>query len=123
PSLQLCTLPLVAGLSASPISWDSARDDSPRVRIESRWRWGFLASGAIYAWAPAAARNQQPRREREGAADGQADGQQLTSVCWDKCITGTPGSKFSAGETACLSNCARRFLDMSMILGKRFQLH
>ncbi|CAL5073423.1 unnamed protein product [Urochloa decumbens] len=46
----------------------------------------------------------------------------LTSVCWDKCITGTPGSKFSAGETACLSNCARRFLDMSMILGKRFQL-
>ncbi|CAN6182905.1 unnamed protein product [Urochloa humidicola] len=61
--------------------------------------------------------------QREGAADGQADGQQLTSVCWDKCITGTPGSKFSAGETACLSNCARRFLDMSMILGKRFQLH
>ncbi|CAL5082266.1 unnamed protein product [Urochloa decumbens] len=47
----------------------------------------------------------------------------LTIVCWDKCITGTPGSKFSAGETACLSNCARRFLDMSMILGKRFQLH
>ncbi|CAN6218305.1 unnamed protein product [Urochloa humidicola] len=47
----------------------------------------------------------------------------LTSVCWDKCITSTPGSKFSAGETSCLSNCARRFLDMSMILGKRFQLH
>ncbi|KAF8780865.1 hypothetical protein HU200_000818 [Digitaria exilis] len=43
----------------------------------------------------------------------------LTSVCWDKCVTGTPGSKFSPGETACLSNCARRFLDMSMILAKR----
>ncbi|RCV12420.1 hypothetical protein SEVIR_2G279000v4 [Setaria viridis] len=46
----------------------------------------------------------------------------LTSVCWDKCITSTPGSKFSTGETTCLSNCARRFLDMSMILAKRFQL-
>nr|CAB3453907.1 unnamed protein product [Digitaria exilis] len=30
----------------------------------------------------------------------------LISVCWDKCITSTPGSKFSPGETACLSNCA-----------------
>ncbi|OEL20095.1 hypothetical protein BAE44_0018888 [Dichanthelium oligosanthes] len=46
----------------------------------------------------------------------------LTSVCWDKCITSTPGSKLSPGETTCLSNCARRFLDMSMILAKRFQL-
>ena len=47
----------------------------------------------------------------------------LTSFCWDKCISSTPGSKLSSGETACLSNCARRFLDMSMILAKRFQLH
>ncbi|XP_062193258.1 mitochondrial import inner membrane translocase subunit TIM8-like [Phragmites australis] len=46
----------------------------------------------------------------------------LTSVCWDKCITSTPGSKFSPGETTCLSNCALRFLDMSMILAKRFQM-
>ncbi|RLM87435.1 hypothetical protein C2845_PM04G20890 [Panicum miliaceum] len=46
----------------------------------------------------------------------------LTSVCWDKCITSTPGNKLSPGEAACLSNCARRFLDMSMILAKRFQL-
>ncbi|KAI4974738.1 mitochondrial import inner membrane translocase subunit TIM8 [Hordeum vulgare subsp. vulgare] len=46
----------------------------------------------------------------------------LTNVCWDKCITGTPGSKFSSGETTCLTNCAQRYLDMSMIIAKRFQM-
>ncbi|KAH7867006.1 hypothetical protein Vadar_027747 [Vaccinium darrowii] len=45
----------------------------------------------------------------------------LTSVCWDKCITSTPGSKFSSSESACLSNCAQRYLDMSLIIMKRFQ--
>ncbi|KAH7578536.1 hypothetical protein ACOSP7_000148 [Xanthoceras sorbifolium] len=45
----------------------------------------------------------------------------LTNVCWDKCITSTPGSKFSSSESACLANCAQRYLDMSMIIMKRFQ--
>ncbi|KAF8400023.1 hypothetical protein HHK36_015897 [Tetracentron sinense] len=45
----------------------------------------------------------------------------LTNVCWDKCITGTPGSKFSSGESTCLSNCAQRYMDMSIIIMKRFQ--
>ncbi|XP_018830814.1 mitochondrial import inner membrane translocase subunit TIM8 [Juglans microcarpa x Juglans regia] len=45
----------------------------------------------------------------------------LTNVCWDKCITGTPGSKFSSSESSCLSNCARRYMDMSIIIVKRFQ--
>lgn len=45
----------------------------------------------------------------------------LTSVCWDKCITGTPGSKFSNSESNCLSNCAQRYMDMSIIIMKRFQ--
>ncbi|KAL4036427.1 mitochondrial import inner membrane translocase subunit TIM8-like [Cucurbita pepo subsp. pepo] len=45
----------------------------------------------------------------------------LTSVCWDKCITGTPGSKFSSSESNCLSNCAQRYMDMSIIIMKRFQ--
>uniref|UniRef100_A0A0E0RFY2 Mitochondrial import inner membrane translocase subunit n=1 Tax=Oryza rufipogon TaxID=4529 RepID=A0A0E0RFY2_ORYRU len=61
----------------------------------------------------------------------------LTSVCWDKCITGTqgrtyvkfcsgfatagtPGSKFSSVETTCPNNCAHRFLGMSMMIAKRF---
>ncbi|PIN19301.1 Mitochondrial import inner membrane translocase, subunit TIM8 [Handroanthus impetiginosus] len=45
----------------------------------------------------------------------------LTSVCWDKCITGTPGSKFSSSETSCLTNCAQRYMDMSILIMKRLQ--
>jgi import inner membrane translocase subunit TIM8 len=44
----------------------------------------------------------------------------LTSECWDKCITGTPGSKFSSSETTCLTNCAGRFLEMTEIIARRF---
>ncbi|KAL9258160.1 Mitochondrial import inner membrane translocase subunit TIM8-like protein [Drosera capensis] len=45
----------------------------------------------------------------------------LTSVCWDKCITGTPGSKFSSSEASCLTNCAQRYLDLSVMIAKRLQ--
>ncbi|XP_038709593.1 mitochondrial import inner membrane translocase subunit TIM8-like [Tripterygium wilfordii] len=45
----------------------------------------------------------------------------LTSVCWDKCITSTPGSKFSSSESSCLSHCAQRYMDMSLMIMKRFQ--
>ncbi|KAL1812623.1 hypothetical protein DCAR_0624865 [Daucus carota subsp. sativus] len=45
----------------------------------------------------------------------------LTNVCWDKCVSGTPGSKFSSSESNCLSNCAQRYMDMSIIIMKRFQ--
>uniref|UniRef100_A0A7N0RAI6 Mitochondrial import inner membrane translocase subunit n=1 Tax=Kalanchoe fedtschenkoi TaxID=63787 RepID=A0A7N0RAI6_KALFE len=45
----------------------------------------------------------------------------LTTVCWDKCVTGTPGSKFSSSETSCLTNCAHRYMDMSLQIMKRFQ--
>ncbi|KAF3616031.1 mitochondrial import inner membrane translocase subunit TIM8 [Capsicum chacoense] len=45
----------------------------------------------------------------------------LTSSCWDKCVTGTPGSKFSSSESNCLSHCAQRYMEMSMIITKRFQ--
>ncbi|KAI3941617.1 hypothetical protein MKX01_018207 [Papaver californicum] len=45
----------------------------------------------------------------------------LTDACWDKCITSTPGAKFSSGESSCLSNCAQRYMDMSMIIMKHFQ--
>ncbi|KAI3866215.1 hypothetical protein MKW98_007048 [Papaver atlanticum] len=45
----------------------------------------------------------------------------LTDACWDKCITSTPGAKFSSSESSCLSNCAQRYMDMSMIIMKRFQ--
>lgn len=45
----------------------------------------------------------------------------LTDVCWDKCITSTPGSKFSSGESSCLTNCAQRYMDLSLIIMKRFR--
>ncbi|CAD5177430.1 unnamed protein product [Musa acuminata subsp. malaccensis] len=45
----------------------------------------------------------------------------LTNECWDKCITGTPGSKFSSSESACLTNCAQRYMDLSMLIMKKFQ--
>ncbi|TMW88879.1 mitochondrial import inner membrane translocase subunit TIM8 [Solanum lycopersicum] len=45
----------------------------------------------------------------------------LTSACWDKCITSTPGSKFSSSESNCLSNCAQRYMEMSLMIVKRFQ--
>lgn len=46
----------------------------------------------------------------------------LTSACWDKCITGTPGSKFSSSESTCLSNCAHRYLEMSILVMKGFRV-
>ncbi|MCL7026457.1 hypothetical protein MKW94_010191 [Papaver nudicaule] len=45
----------------------------------------------------------------------------LTDACWDKCITSAPGSKFSSSESSCLTNCAQRYMDMSLIIMKRFQ--
>ncbi|XP_010926768.1 mitochondrial import inner membrane translocase subunit TIM8 isoform X2 [Elaeis guineensis] len=45
----------------------------------------------------------------------------ITNVCWDKCITSTPGSKFSSSESTCLTNCAQRYVDMSVLIMKRFQ--
>ena len=43
----------------------------------------------------------------------------LTDECWDKCIS-SPGSYLSSREQACLSNCARRFLDTTQFVVKYF---
>ncbi|ESQ43513.1 hypothetical protein EUTSA_v10015178mg [Eutrema salsugineum] len=45
----------------------------------------------------------------------------LTSSCWDKCMTDKPGSKISSSESSCLTNCVGRYMDMSMLIMKRFQ--
>ncbi|PFH54661.1 hypothetical protein AMATHDRAFT_135236 [Amanita thiersii Skay4041] len=52
--------------------------------------------------------------------------QTLTAMCWDKCITGTPSTRFSRSEESCLSYCVERFLDTSLFMvnkieGKREQ--
>ncbi|KAI5683337.1 hypothetical protein M9H77_04565 [Catharanthus roseus] len=44
-----------------------------------------------------------------------------THVCWDKCITGTPGSKFSSSESNCLTNCAQRYVEVWMMIVKRLE--
>ncbi|CAH8384694.1 unnamed protein product [Eruca vesicaria subsp. sativa] len=45
----------------------------------------------------------------------------LTSVCWDKCVTSAPSSKFSSSEYSCLTHCAKRYADMSMVIIRSFQ--
>ncbi|BGP54862.1 hypothetical protein JCM8202_003370 [Rhodotorula sphaerocarpa] len=42
----------------------------------------------------------------------------FTDTCWDLCIKGAPGARFSRGEEACLSNCVDRFLDSSLFIVK-----
>ncbi|KNZ73497.1 Mitochondrial import inner membrane translocase subunit TIM8, partial [Termitomyces sp. J132] len=45
----------------------------------------------------------------------------LTNMCWTKCITGTPSTRFSHGEERCLANCVERFLDTSLFMVKRIE--
>ncbi|KDR85188.1 hypothetical protein GALMADRAFT_131914 [Galerina marginata CBS 339.88] len=47
--------------------------------------------------------------------------QQLTTTCWDKCVTGTPSTRFSRGEENCLGNCVGRFLDTSLFMVKQLE--
>ncbi|KAG8219972.1 hypothetical protein J3R82DRAFT_977 [Butyriboletus roseoflavus] len=39
-----------------------------------------------------------------------------TSHHFNRCITGTPGSRFARGEEACIVNCIDRFVDTSEYL-------
>ncbi|KAG1826167.1 Tim10/DDP family zinc finger-domain-containing protein [Suillus subaureus] len=45
----------------------------------------------------------------------------LTSMCWDKCVTSTPGSRFARGEESCLLNCVDRFMDTSLFIIKTIE--
>ncbi|KAJ3790263.1 Tim10/DDP family zinc finger-domain-containing protein [Lentinula aff. detonsa] len=45
----------------------------------------------------------------------------LTTMCWDKCITSTPSTRFARGEESCLNHCVDRFLDTSIFLVKQIQ--
>lgn len=45
----------------------------------------------------------------------------FTSLCWDKCITGTPSTRFSRSEESCLANCVERFLDTSLFMVKKIE--
>ncbi|SGY79090.1 BQ5605_C008g05036 [Microbotryum silenes-dioicae] len=45
----------------------------------------------------------------------------FTDMCWDKCITGSIGGRFSRGEESCLVNCVDRFLDTSLFIVKNLE--
>jgi len=46
---------------------------------------------------------------------------ELTSTCWDKCITGTPSTRFSRSEEGCLANCVERFIDTSKFFVQKLE--
>ncbi|KAF7306684.1 zf-Tim10-DDP domain-containing protein [Mycena indigotica] len=45
----------------------------------------------------------------------------LTQLCWDKCITGAPSSRFSRYEESCLANCVGAFLDTTKHIVNRIE--
>ncbi|ORY91655.1 mitochondrial import inner membrane translocase subunit TIM8 [Leucosporidium creatinivorum] len=45
----------------------------------------------------------------------------MTSMCWDKCVTSSIGARFSKSEGTCLLNCVDRFLDTSKYLVKHLE--
>jgi len=47
--------------------------------------------------------------------------QSLTSICWDKCITGGVSTRFARGEDKCIINCVGRFLDTSLHIVNRIE--
>ncbi|GAA6037800.1 hypothetical protein JCM8097_005044 [Rhodosporidiobolus ruineniae] len=46
---------------------------------------------------------------------------QFTDTCWDTCVKGQPGARFSRGEESCLVNCVDRFLDSSIYIVKSLE--
>ncbi|KAG0501056.1 hypothetical protein HPP92_001128 [Vanilla planifolia] len=45
----------------------------------------------------------------------------LDNICWDNASLETLAAKFSSTETTCLTNCAQRYMDMSIIIMKHFR--
>ncbi|KAJ7071292.1 Tim10/DDP family zinc finger-domain-containing protein [Mycena amicta] len=45
----------------------------------------------------------------------------FTGICWKKCVTGTPSTRFSRSEEACLTNCVERFLDTSLFMVRKIE--
>ncbi len=59
-------------------------------------------------------------QEEQAKAQLQHTISELTATCWEKCI-GTPGRYLSSREEACLSDCAKRFLDTTKFIMQRAQ--
>ncbi|KAL3153249.1 hypothetical protein ABBQ38_011600 [Trebouxia sp. C0009 RCD-2024] len=63
---------------------------------------------------------QRAVQQEQAKAQLQRTVSELTSTCWEKCI-GTPGRSLSSREEACLSDCARRFIDTTNFIVQRAQ--
>merc|ERR1712117_133132 len=44
----------------------------------------------------------------------------INDVCWDTCIDSAPGSSLSGRQQTCLTNCAERFVDTTLLVTNRF---
>jgi hypothetical protein len=42
----------------------------------------------------------------------------VTADCFEKCIS-SPGARLSSSDSSCLSNCSKRYLDATTIIGQR----
>ena len=62
-----------------------------------------------------------PKKKLEKPQKIQQTVARITDVCWDTCITGTPGRSFSSKESACMSECAKRFIETTQFVIARFQ--
>lgn len=82
----------------------------PLLRLWGEYRCAHVCTWTLYVW----------QQEKQKAVLNELVGK-LTDVCWDKCITSTPGSKFSSSESSCLTNCAQRFMETSSLILRRFQ--
>ena len=61
---------------------------------------------------------QQYAKQMQQRAEFQTLVNNITSDCWDKCITYTIGN-LDGKQEKCLTNCVQRFIDASQILTRR----
>lgn len=57
---------------------------------------------------------QQFLMQEKAKAQMQQTVAKLTDKCWDTCV-GAPGKGLSSREAACLSDCARRFIETTQV--------
>ncbi|XP_044731132.1 mitochondrial import inner membrane translocase subunit Tim8 [Chrysoperla carnea] len=52
-------------------------------------------------------------------AQFQAQINEFNDFCWDKCLD-KPGNKLDSKTETCITNCVNRFIDVSLLVTKRF---
>jgi len=65
--------------------------------------------------------NPDPAKRKKTPFKIQQTVARITDVCWDTCLPGTPGRSLSSKEQACVSECAKRFIEATQFVIARFQ--